>query len=98
LSDAFGGFLFSCGGVWSQTKMCKMVPKKLKRLLCLGQSEPAPTNAPVGGSVHGMGCILSSGVNQSTFFWFLTNNFFWGLVFFSTLTFILLSHLVTLLT
>ncbi len=26
-----------------------------------GQSEPAPTSAPVGRSVHGMGCISSSG-------------------------------------
>ncbi len=26
-------------------------------------SEPAPTNAPVGCSVHGMGCIFSSNLN-----------------------------------
>ncbi len=36
----------------------------------LGQSEPAPTNAPVGRSVHRMGCIFSSSLNQSTFFGF----------------------------
>ncbi len=45
------------------------------------QSERAPTNAPVGHSVHGMGCIFSSSLNQSTFFWGLVA-FFCGGCFF----------------
>ncbi len=35
-----------------------------------GQSEPAPNNTPVGHSVHGMGCIFSSSLNQSIFLGF----------------------------
>jgi hypothetical protein len=44
----------------------------------LGQSEPAPTNASVGRSVHRMGCIFSSSLNQSTFFGFWPMSFFFG--------------------
>ncbi len=36
----------------------------------LGQSEPATINAPVGRSVHRMGCIFSSKLNRLTFFGF----------------------------
>jgi hypothetical protein len=45
-----------------------------------------------------MDCIFSSSLNQSTFFCFLTNEFFFGGIFFSTLTLIIHSLLVTLLT
>jgi len=54
--------------------------------------ELAPTNAPIGCSVHGMGCISSSSRNHSTFFNFWPMSFFWA-VFFSTLTFIVPPHL-----
>jgi len=41
-----------------------------------GQSEPAPTNAPVGRSVHWMGCVFSFstrwGSSQSFFFLLLS--------------------------
>ncbi len=38
-------------------------------LRILGQSAPAPTNAPVGHSVHGMGCIFCpASISQLSFF------------------------------
>jgi hypothetical protein len=36
----------------------------------VGQSEPAPTNAPVGCFVHGMGCIFHSASISQFFFIF----------------------------
>jgi len=59
---------------------------------------PTPTNAPVGHSTHGMGFIFSYSFNQSTFLGFWITSLFWGLFSLWTLTFILPSHLVTLLT
>jgi hypothetical protein len=46
------------------------------------KAEPTPTSAPVGHSVHGMGCISSSSLNHSTFFSFWLMNFFFWVVFF----------------
>jgi len=43
--------------------------------------EPAPTNAPVGRSVHGMGCISSSSLNHSTFFSFWPMSLFLAVCF-----------------
>jgi hypothetical protein len=64
----------------------------MSNMFSFSQSEPARTNAPVGYSVHRMGCVfhpipdpaLTSIVPQSAFFWLLTfgSPLFFGPFFF----------------
>jgi hypothetical protein len=58
----WGDWQMNSGGV---LKFLGLVPEGLQ-----SQSEPGLTNAPVGHSVNGMGCIFSFRLNQSTFFGF----------------------------
>jgi len=46
--------------IW-QNFLCDWMQPDTVNLLSEGQSEPAPTSAPVGRSVHRMGCVSSSG-------------------------------------
>ncbi len=41
-----------------------------------GQSEPAPTYAPVGSSVFGWAAFFHSAAISQLFFWFMANEFF----------------------
>jgi len=46
-----------------------------------GQSEPAPTNAPVGHSVHWSGLHIFIQLQSVNYSWFLTYKFCFGAVF-----------------
>jgi hypothetical protein len=76
--------IFGRRSVRSVKRMRKTRRRVGTKLESLGQSEPAPMTAPVGRSVHRMGCLFSSrswpSVNQHrttvNFFWLLTFGFF----------------------
>jgi hypothetical protein len=76
----------SCKGQFLQ---CKQITPWIAQC---GQSELALTKAPVGHSIHMMGLCFFIQPQSANFFWVF------GAIFLSTLTFILCSHLVTLLT
>jgi hypothetical protein len=66
-----------------------------------GQSEPAATNAPVGRSVHGMGCIFSFGAiwgsSQSIFFHCRSLYLIYFCLFLTIFSLDVTSHIATLL-
>ncbi len=73
--------------LWSPFSTCtkSISTTNRKKLLYVGQSEPAATNAPVGRSVHWMGCVFSFGAKWGPitvhFFLLLTTVLFFLILF-----------------